>query len=120
MKVSKKDLLENMVNYDRWYDKFDREFTTVLNTHTLKKKKWLRGIQKPHIKKILRHEIMNRSKLKNKANKTKNPSDIKNYKKQRDYVVQLNEQAKLEYFNNFDSSQGSKPFSVKCKPYFSN
>ena len=63
---------------------------------------------------------MNRSKLKNKANKTKNPSDIKNYKKQRDYVVQLNEKAKLEYFNNFDSSQGSKPFWVKCKPYFSN
>ena len=22
--------------------------------------------------------------------------------------------------NNFDSSQGSKPFWVKCKPYFSN
>ena len=39
---------------------------------------------------------MNRSKLKNKGNKTKNPSDIKNYKKQRNYVVQLNEEAKLE------------------------
>ena len=72
------------------------------------------------VAKTLKHEIMKRSKLKNKANKTKNPSDIKNYKKQRDYVVQLNEKAKLEYFNNFDSSQGSKPFSVKCKPYFSN
>ena len=53
---------------------------------------------------------MKRSKLKNKANKTKNSSDIKNYKKQRNYVVQLNNKAKLEYFNNFDSSQGSKPF----------
>ena len=63
---------------------------------------------------------MKRSKLKNKANKTKNPSDIKNYKKQRCYAVQLNKKAKLDYFNNFDSSQGSKPFWVKCKPYFSN
>ena len=47
---------------------------------------------------------MKRSKLKNKANKTKHPSDINNYKKQRNYVAQLNKNAKLEYFNNFDSS----------------
>ena len=53
---------------------------------------------------------MKRSKLKNKANKTKNPSDIKNYKKQRNYVVQLNKKTKLKYFSNFNSSQ------VKCKP----
>ena len=39
---------------------------------------------------------MKRSNLKNKANKTKNPSDIKNYKKQRNYVEQLNKKAKLE------------------------
>ena len=32
----------------------------------------------------------------------------------------LNTKAKLEFFNNFDSSQESKPFWVKCKPYFSN
>ena len=48
---------------------------------------------------------MKRSKLKNKANNTKNPSDIKNHKKQRNYVMQLNKKAKLKYFNNFDSSQ---------------
>ena len=48
--------------------------------------------------------MMKRSKLKNKANN----------------VVQLNKKAKLECFNNFDSSHGSKPFWVKCKPYFSN
>ena len=34
--------------------------------------------------------------------------------------MQLNKKAKLEYFNNFDLSQGSKPFWVKCKPYFLN
>ena len=47
------DLLENMVTCDR-YDEFDRKITMVLNKS---------------------------SKLKNKANKTKKPSDIKNYKK---------------------------------------
>ena len=40
--------------------------------------------------------------------------------KQRNYVVQLNRKAKLEYFKNFDSRKGSKPFWVKCKPDFSN
>ena len=34
--------------------------------------------------------------------------------------MQLNKTAKLEYFNNFDSSQGSKPFRAKFKPYYSN
>ena len=116
----KNDLLENMVTCDRSYDEFDRKFTAVLNKHAPKKKKWLRGNQKPHINKTLRHEIMKRSKLKNIANKTKNTSDIMKYKKQRNYVVQLNKKAKLEYFNNFDSSQESKPFWVKCKSYFSN
>ena len=42
---------------------------------------------------------MKRSKLKNKGNKTKNPTHMKNYKKQRHYAVQLNKKAKLEYFN---------------------
>ena len=55
----------------------------------------------PHINQSLRHEIMKRSKLKNKANKM----DIENYKKQRNYVVQSNKKAKLEYFNTFISSQ---------------
>ena len=42
------------------------------------------------------------SRLKNKANKTKDPADIKNYKKQRNYVATLNKEAKLEYFSNLN------------------
>ena len=38
---------------------------------------------------------MKRSKVKNKANKTKNPLDIMNFKKQRNYVTKLNRKAKL-------------------------
>ena len=44
------------------------------------------------------------SRLKNKANKTKDPADIKNYKKQRNYVANLNKEAKLEYFSKFESN----------------
>ena len=99
-----------MVTCDRSYDEFDRKFTTVLNKHAPKKIKWLRGNQKHNINKTLGYEIMKRSKLKNKPNKIQNSSDIKSYKKQRNYVVQFNKKARLEYFNNFDSSQGKNLF----------
>ena len=43
--------------------------------------KWIRGNNKPHVNKALRQAIMKRSKPKNKANKTKDPTDTRNYKK---------------------------------------
>ena len=39
---------------------------------------------------------------KNEANKTKDPADIRNHKKQRNCVVKLNKNAKLEYFRNMN------------------
>ena len=60
---------------------------------------------------------MKRSKLKNKANKTKDPTDIRNCKKQRNYV--MNKEAKLEYFSKYESDD-SKPFWINCEPYFTN
>ena len=62
----KNDLLKNMVTCDRSYNEFDKKFTTVLNKHAPKRKKWLRGNRTHHINKTLRHEIMKRPKLKNK------------------------------------------------------
>ena len=62
---------------------------------------------------------MKGSRLKNKENKTKDPTDIKNYKKQRNYVANLNKEAKLEYFSKFESND-NKQFWVNCKPYFTN
>ena len=52
---------------------------------------------------------MKRSKLKNRDNKTKFLIDIKNVRKQRNYVVNLNKNAKSEYFSRYDCKQG-KPF----------
>ena len=57
---------------------------------------------------------MKRSKLENKANKTKDPTD-RNYKKQWNYVVNLNKEPKLEYFSKYECND-SKPFWVNCKP----
>ena len=63
---------------------------------------------------VLRHAIMKRSKLQNKAYKTENPLDILNYKKQRNYVTKLNKTAKLEYFDNLKLVKDNKPFLGKC------
>ena len=67
---------------------------------------------------MLRKAIVKISKLKNKANKTKLPVDFNNYKKQRNYVVNLNKSVKFEYFNRYDCKHG-KPFWVTCKTLFS-
>ena len=63
---------------------------------------------------------MKRSQLKNKANKTKDPKDILKYKKQRNYVVKLNNQSKQEHFDSLNPFLDSRPLWKNCKPYFSN
>ena len=60
---------------------------------------------------------MKRSRLKNKANRSKDPVHIANYKKQRNLVVSLNSQAKSEYFK-VSNTESSRPFWETCKPYF--
>ena len=82
-------------------------------------KKWVRCNNKPHTHKELRKAIMKSSRLKNKANKTKMSIDISNFKKRRNYVVNLKKQVTFEYFSSYNSAD-SKPFWVNCKPCFLN
>ena len=78
----KEDLSETLLICRNSYDEFESAFITAIDKHAPKKKKWLRGNNKPQIIKSLRQTIMKRSKLKNKASKTKLLTDIRNYKKQ--------------------------------------
>ena len=48
---------------------------------------------------------MKRSRLKNKANRSKDPVDVLNYKKQRNLVVSLNSHAKYKYFNEISNTE---------------
>ena len=52
---------------------------------------------------------MKRLQLKNKVNKTQNATDVSNYKKQRNYVVKLNNQKK-DHFDRLNPEKDSKPF----------
>ena len=53
----------------------------------------MRGNNQSYMNKFLRRAIMERSKLKTKANKTKHPVNLKIYQKRINYVVGLNKQA---------------------------
>ena len=73
------------------------------------KKVDLRGNNKPHMTSQLRKAIMERSRLKNKANKSGKPADKTAYKAQRNLVVKLNKEAKKYFLKNFWKL---------CKPFF--
>ena len=59
-------------------------------------------------------------KVENKASKSKQPTDIASYKKQRNLVVSLNRHSKLDYFNSVSSSKDTKLFWKQCQSCFSN
>ena len=102
------------------YSKFEKEVIDTLNKHATKKTRLFPGNQKPHVNKVLRSAIMNRSRLKNKANKTHKAIDTFNYKKQRNLVVKINNDCKRKYFDKLNVKTTTKTFWKICKPYFSN
>ena len=114
------DLENKLEECPKHYENFEKTFVNVLDAHALRKTKILRGNQNPHVDKNLHKTIMKRSKLKNKANRTKLQDDIAKYKKQRNLVVKFNSDSKLCYFDNIEISKNSKPVWNECKPYFSN
>ena len=99
------------------YTVFNNVFSTILDKHAPLKTKFLRGNNQPHVTKELRKAIMKRSQLKTIANKTKSPTDMAGYKKQRNLVVKLNRQAKKRHFTN--ASKSTKCFWKAVNPYFS-
>ena len=46
---------------------------------------------------------MKRTELKSKANRTKRPKDISDYKKQRNLVARLNKERRIEDFENLET-----------------
>ena len=61
---------------------------------------------------------MKRSELKSKANITKQPKDISDYKKQRNLVVKLNKERKNEYFENLQTLKTLNHFGISLNLIF--
>ena len=64
--------------------------------------------------------IMKRSRLKNKANKTRKAVHIFYHKNQRNLVVKINNECKREYFDKLNFKTATKQFWKTCKLYFPN
>ena len=62
---------------------------------------------------------MKRSYLKNIANKTNDPEDVLNYKRQRNLVTKLNKIEKKLYFQKVDINLRMTKWQ-KCEPYLSS
>ena len=92
------DLQHGLSNNGNYSD-FNNEFKEVLNHHAPIKQTKVRGNMKPHINKALRKEIMKRSRLKNKANKSGKEDDKRLYKIQRNKVTKLNNKLKKRTLN---------------------
>ena len=116
----KSELLSKFHHNNVTFTSIENKFVNVLNQQAPKKSKVSGGNQKHHLKRSLRADIMTRSQLENKANKSQLPADLSKYKKQRNLVVKLNKKYKKEHFENLNVATNSKPFWGTCKPYFSN
>ena len=72
--------------------------------------------------KALRKAIVHRSKLKNIFHKTRAKEDWNNYKKQRNFCVNLLRNTKKDYFEklNMNDLTDDKKVLKTIKPFFSN
>ena len=76
----------------------------------------------PFMSKALRKAIMHRSKLKNIYNNYRTEDNWANYKKQRNFCVNLLRKTKTEYFQklNVKDLSDNRKFWKTIKPFFSN
>ena len=103
------------------YDVFQSNFLVLLNEHAPLKKKFVRANNAPFMTKRLSKAIMNRTRLRNKFLKTPNRENEINYKRQRNYCVNLSKKEKKTYYNNINIKLvlDNKTFWKSVKPLFS-
>ena len=117
--------VENTESFVKDPECFYKVCTEVLNQHALRKKKYVRGNNKPFMNKALSKAIMQRTKLTNKFLKDPSAANKFSYSKQRNWCVSLLRKEKKKYFANLNEKditdnkkcwQTSKPFlSEKTK-----
>ena len=115
-------LSEEQFDYSKNPDKFYEICHSGLNDHAPRKKKYIRGNNKPFMTKAVSRAAMQRSRLRNKF--LKNPSEENKliYNKQRNFCISLLRKEKKEYFakiNEKDISDNRK-FWQTVKPFISD
>ena len=89
-------------NYVKNQDLFFNICHEVLNKHAPRKKKYIRGNNKPLMTKTLSKAIMQRTRLRNKFLKNPTNQNRLSYTKQRNFCLSLLSKEKKEYFANLN------------------
>ena len=94
----------------------------VLNKHAPLRKKLLRTNHAPYITKTLRKAIMRRSQLETKYLKTKTQTDLKLYKKHKNFCSKLYKKERRKYCESLDMKNvlDSKKFWKTMRPFLSD
>ena len=94
------------------YESFETIFIEVL----------LRANHPPYITKTLRKAIMRRSQLETKHLKSKTQTDLKLYKKHRNFCSKLHKRERRKYYESLDMKNvlDSKKFWKTMRPFFSD
>ena len=85
------------------WDTFENNFLKVLDKHAPLKKKTIRANHAPYMTKLLRKAIMKRTQLANKYHKTRTETDLKNFKKQKNFVNRLYKREKNIFLTIYQS-----------------
>ena len=94
----------------------------MLNKHAPLKKKLLRANHAPYITKTLRKAIMRRSQLETKYLKSKTQTDLKLYKKHKNFCSKLHKRERRKYYESLDMKNvlDSKKFWKTMRPFLSD
>ena len=95
---------------------------TIFNTHARKKKKYIRGNNKPFMTKAYSKVIMQRTRFRNKFLENPNGQNKLLYNKQRKYCVSLLRKEKKEYFARLNEKgiTDNRKFWHTVKPFLSD
>ena len=104
------------------YEDIEQLYLETLNKYAPMKTISIRGNNKPHMTKVLRKAMNKRTRLKGIANKTHLDEDIRKYKKQRNLVVKMNKQSKIDFYKRLDPKdlENEKAFWRTFKPLMSD
>ena len=93
----------------------------MLNKHAPLRKKFLRANHAPYITKTLK-AIMRRSQLETKYLKTKTQTDLKLYKKHKNFCSKLYKRERRKYYESLDMKNvlDSKEFWKTMRPFLSD
>ena len=102
-------------------DCFYKVCIEVLNQHAPRKKKYVRGNNKPFMTKALSKAIMQRAKLRNKFLKDPSAANKFSYNKTRNWCISLLRKEKKKYFANLNEKDitDNKKFWQTIKPFLS-